>query len=79
MSVLYWIEYVGITSEAIHICQAISEAALISLPISATYNTNDITIESLWAILGIDLKCMHQPSAEHLNLLSICFMPSLSL
>ena len=44
-----WIEYVGITSEAIHICQAISEAALISLPIStATYNTNEITIESLW-------------------------------
>ena len=46
--VLYWIEYVRITLEAIFISQAITEAALISLSISiATCNANEIMFESL--------------------------------
>ena len=46
-NVLYWVDYMGITSEAIHLHQATSEAALIPFAIStATCDTAEITFDS---------------------------------
>jgi len=46
-SVLYWFEYLGITSKALYIRNTVSEAAPLSLLIStATCNTNEIAFES---------------------------------
>ena len=56
--VLYWIKYMEITSETIHMCQITSEAALIALPISTTAsNTNEIMLEGkILGTVGSTLK-----------------------